>query len=477
MMNEPQFKELDTFSNLDAEYAVLGALMLKNDLIDDLASLKAEHFSDSANQLIYKVICKQISNGKVSDCLTIFDALSTANRLGEVGGMPYLNTIATSVSSTYGTKRHAEIIIDKAKLRMVREKAQSLNEAITHKGLTGDEAIAEAGRVLASIDEQQDDEHVFDASDLAQDVIKDVQDRFDGVSDDVVKTGFDCLDNDVLPNGLTRGQLVVIAGRTSMGKTAFVTSLALNASVESKVLMVSYEMSKRQMSRRCIAALGEMPLSSLQKGFRDDDVATWDKLTTATDKLNSLMFSIAERCNPTAYGVGAIARKHKRKNGLDLLIVDHLGLMQHEQGKNTNTATAIGDTTRILKQIAQDLDVVVVLLVQVNREGGKGEASRPTVRDLRDSGRIEEDADVVMLLHRDDYYRDEEKKTTDGHTHLICAKVRDGDPKTVNLKFHGAYSKFTDWHGELPERPAYKATAQTKTFGKSHKDRYAQVGF
>ena len=119
--------------------------------------------------------------------------------------------------------------------------------------------------------------------------------------------------------------------------------------------------------------------------------------------------------------------------------------------------------------------MVVVLLVQVNREGGKGEASRPTVRDLRDSGRIEEDADVVMLLHRDDYYRDEEKKTHDGHTHLICAKVRDGDPKTVNLKFHGACSKFTDWHGELPERPIYKATVQTKTFGKSHKDRYAQV--
>lgn len=445
-MNENN--DFDQFSSQNAEQSVLGALMSRNEVLDDFGFLKQEHFADDANRLIFNVICKQIAHGKTSDPISIFDALQSANRLDEVGGMEYINALATSVTGGYAARHWAQILVDKYQLRAVRNMAVALNEAVCKRGMSGEEAVEEAMRSLMAL-EQSHEEQVHDGVSLAKEVLADVQKRFDGHADDGMKTGFSVLDSDVMLNGIERGQLVVIAGRTSMGKSAFANTLALNMARDYSVLTVSYEMTKKQLSRRSAATLGRIPQKFLQVGFNENDDDTWERLTVATDELSRRKYGIAEHVGRTALGVASMARKYQRKRGLDVLVVDHLGLMQHDVGKGQNTASAIGETTRQLKQLAQDLNIAVVLLVQVNRTGA-GEVKKPSLTDLRDSGRIEEDADVVMLLHRDDYYREESKKSHDGLTNLICAKVRDGEQKTVYLKFLGQFSMFEDWVGEIP---------------------------
>ena len=241
--------------------------------------------------------------------------------------------------------------------------------------------------------------------------------------------------------------MIVIAGRTGMGKSALANTLAINIAKNHSVLTVSYEMTKHQLARRSGAMLGEIPQRFLQVGFDESDNDTWDKLTEATEEITKRKYFIANKPPRTAYGVASLARKHKRKNGLDVLIVDHIGLMNHEIQKGQNLANAIGESTRQLKQLALDLGIVVILMCQINRAGA-GEVKPPQLTDLRDSGRIEEDADNVFIMHRPDYYRTEKKN--DGLCQLNLAKVRDGEQTVVNLRFDGAYSRFVAWVGELP---------------------------
>ena len=404
-MNENN--DFDQFSSQNAEQSVLGALLNRNEVLDDLSFLRQEHFSDDANRLIFNVIRKQVAHGKTSDPIAVFDALQSANRLDDVGGMAYITALATSVVGGYAAKHWAQILVEKFQLRAVRSVAVALNEAVCRRGMSGQEAVEEAMRSLMAL-EQSHEEQVHDGVSLAKEVLEDVQKRFDGHADDGMKTGFSVLDSDVLPNGLERGQLVVIAGRTSMGKSAFANTLALNMARDHSVLTVSYEMTKKQLSRRSAATLGKIPQRFLQVGFDENNDDVWGRLTVATDELLRRRYGIAEYVGRTALGIGSVARKYQRKRGLDVLVVDHLGLMQHEMGKSQNTSYAIGETTRQLKQMAQDLNIAVVLLVQVNRAGA-GEIKMPSLTDLRDSGRIEEDADVVMFVHRPDYYREESK--------------------------------------------------------------------
>ena len=211
-MNE--HNDFDQFSSQNAEQSVLGALMSRNEVLDDLSFLKQEHFADDANRLIFNVICKQIAHGKTSDPISIFDALQSANRLGEVGGMEYINALATSVAGGYAAKHWAQILVDKHQLRAVRNMAVALNEAVCKRGMSGEEAVEEAMRSLMAL-EQSHEEQVHDGVSLANEVLADVQKRFDGHADDGMKTGFSVLDSDVLPNGIERGQLVVIAGSGS----------------------------------------------------------------------------------------------------------------------------------------------------------------------------------------------------------------------------------------------------------------------
>ena len=443
------FDDQARFANVGAEQSVLGGLMLNNSAIDLIEGLKAEHFTRSEHQGLFRAITFMIQNGKQADVMTVFEVMQRKNKLDEIGGMPYLNQLVMSVSSSALIASYADIIISCSQLRTVRDAANEIHASIVTQGLTGAEAINKAAEVLANIENADTSAESASASDVAVELLDDIAKREAGVSKDVIATGFDSLDNDALDGGFERGNVIVIAGRTSMGKTAFGFNLLSNMTDDHVGLVVSLEMSKLQLARRVAASLGNIGLSDMKSGVSNMDEAAWGRLTVGIDKLGKKKFHIQERSDPTVYNICAAARKHKRKHGLDVLMVDHLGLMNHGDSK-ANDASKIGATTKALKNLALELNIVILLLVQINRAGAQGDAKRPTLANLRDSGRIEEDADIALLLHRDDYYRDEEEKKHDGFTHLICAKVRDGDPKTVHLKFDGKYSRFSDWVGLPP---------------------------
>lgn len=449
-MNAPlDFDRVDfaSFMSVEAEMSVVGGLLLDNSAIDRIEMLKSEHFATDINRRLFNVIFEMISAGKNVDVVTMFEFLQRKGKLDEVGGMAYLNDLVTSVSSSALIGRYAEIIIDKHKLRVVRDANNEIGVAIAQDGLTGDEALNKAAEVLAKIEDADTAADSFNAYDVAAELLEDIGRRAEGLSADVIPTGFDCLDNDALDGGFERGNLVVIAGRTSMGKTAFAFNLLTNMTDTHVGLVISLEMSKLQLARRVAASLSKVSLKAMKIGVDRMSGDQWGDLTVGLERMGKKKFHIQERAAPTAHNICAAARKHKRKHGLDILVVDHLGLLDTGSGKE-NTAEKIGVATRALKNLALELNIVVLLLVQINRGGANGE--RPNKSQLRDSGRIEEDANEILLLHRDDYYRDEEDKKRDGHTHLICDKVRDGEPKTVHLKFDGQFSRFSDWDGFPP---------------------------
>ena len=459
---------INTMSSIEAEQSILGALLLKNDIIDDLDDLSDSHFTLPEHKIMFRATKKLILDKKNHGCdpIILFEALTRTRQIEQVGGMVYINALVTSVGSAVHARRYADIVIDKAKLRAVHNASLAINEACAKDRLTGEQALAVASEALALLDESDNSADSVSAIDIAGELLSDIGRRAEGLSAEVIPTGFSCLDNDVVDGGFERGQLVVIGGRTSMGKTAFGFNLLTNMTDDYVGLVVSLEMSKLQLARRCVASLGGVSLSDMKNGVSSLNDDGWAAVSKGTEALGAKKFHIQERTDPTAHNICSAARKHKRKHGLDVLMIDHLGLMNHGNSKS-NDAAKIGESTRILKSLAQELNIVVLLLVQINRSGASAtnDTKRPNKAQLRDSGRIEEDADIILLLHRDDYYRDEEKKTRDGHTHLLCEKVRDGDPKTVNLKFDGAFSRFTDWHGAPPHLiEEYKPKSSNRSY-------------
>lgn len=458
------------FENIEAEQSVIGGLMLNNAAIDDVCGLKPEHFSLPAHQILYRMIEWMIQNGKPADVITVFEVLQRKNKLDEVGGMVYLNQLVTSVSSSALVKRYAEIVIDRSKRKSVYQGAMAIAAAVSGEGLTGEQAIERAGEVLQSFDSVSTTDDCIPVFDAVQAFLTDLESRAGGISKDVIPSGFSFLDNSgVLDGGFERGQLAVVGGRTSMGKTTLAFNFLMNMANSVKKMVVSLEMSNNQLIRRCAASIGSVSMKSLKTGVDKMTDSEWKGVTYATESLTNKNLFIQQKSTATAYGICASARRQKRKYGLDVLVVDHLGLMNHGDG-NANTAEKIGDTTKALKHLAQELNIVVILLVQINRAAAGaagGDVKRPSRENLRDSGRIEEDADVIMLIHRDDHYRIEESKTHDGHTHLICDKVRDGEPMTLNLKFEGQFSRFVEWHGAVPyvEKKQYKTSGRDRQAG------------
>lgn len=442
------------FASIEAEQSVLGGLMLNSAAFDDVGGLVAEHFSTVPHQRLYKLIAGLIQKGGDANVVSVFDMLQRKNELNAVADMPYLNSLVVSVGSAYQVGRYASIVVDRALRKKVYQDAMALAASVTQEGLSGADAIARAGELMSGLELSDVSDDAVPMSDLVQDFLTDLSERSEGKSADVIESGFSCLDGGaVLDGGFERGQLVVIGGRTGMGKTTLGFNFLTGMQSCVKRMVVSLEMSNMQLIRRCAASVGGVSMGEFKNGVSQMTDDSWARVIVATENLSKQNIFIQQRKSSTAYGICAAARKQKRKHGLDVLMIDHLGLMNHGDSR-ANTAEKIGDTTKALKNLAQELNIVILLLVQINRAAtgasAGGETKRPTRENLRDSGRIEEDADIIMLIHRDDHYRIAEKKDNKGHTHLICDKVRDGEPTTLHLKFDGRFSRFTEWLGDEP---------------------------
>ncbi|MBT8326596.1 MAG: replicative DNA helicase [Bacteroidia bacterium] len=439
---QPQAREL--------EDAVLGALMLEKYAPEKVASyLKKEAFYSEANQNIYEAILKLFTEGNPVDILTVTEQLRKDGNLESVGGAYYITTLTNRVSSAANIEYHAHIVIQKHIQRQLISVAGEIGEKAFEETSDAFELLDESEKKLFEIKNDSMTKNYDVVSDLITKAIKEIEGmKTDGDGLSGVPTGFTELDRKTA--GWQKSDLVILAARPGMGKTAFVLSMARNAAVLSNknVAIFSLEMSSLQLVKRLISAEAELDADKLRTGKLQDH--EWQQLHTKISTIEEAGLFIDDTPALTVLELKAKARRLKRQRGVDMIVIDYLQLMRAEEGNKTagNREQEISYISRSLKGLAKELDIPIIALAQLSRAVEQRQDKRPVLSDLRESGSIEQDADLVTFLYRPEYYgitQDEEGNDNTGLTELIVRKHRNGQPGTINLKFIGKYGKFTDW--------------------------------
>ncbi|ARP89808.1 replicative DNA helicase [Bordetella genomosp. 9] len=425
--------------SVESEQCVLGALLLDNRAWERLdGQLSAADFYRHDHRLIFAAIESLLDQGMPADVLTVFDVLSGKGEAEKAGGLVYLNDIAQGVPSSANIRRYAEIV----RAHRVRRDVMTLGHDIAALAVGGDaDSLVEqaTGMVMALADTRAAGRDPVAIGDLLSGVLDSLQARVDcegGVSG--LATGFADLDR--MTSGLHGGDLVIIAGRPSMGKTTLAVNIAENVSMAGGVaFVVSLEMSASQLAERSIARFGEIDTQRMRSGKLSQDDYT--KLTGALGRLQDQNLIIADDAGLSSVSrIRLAARKVlQRKGKLDLMVIDYLQLMRGEGG---NRNEELGGITRAIKLLAREMGCPVILLSQLSREVEKRTDKRPIMSDLRESGAIEQDADVVLMAYRDDYYNPE--SPFKGFAEILIRKQRMGPLGEVFMVFQGQHSRFLD---------------------------------
>lgn len=425
----------------EAEQSVIGGLLLAGesawDRIADIVS-EADFYRDD-HRRIFSHIRKLVETGRPADVVTIYESIEKANEVDQTGGLAYLGEIANATPSAANIRRYAEIVAENARLRAFIVFAGEIQAIAMSSGKTSaqdriDDAI---GRLMALSESVVVKDEPRAVSEIMGDVINQIEARMErGGSISGLSTGFS--DVDALLDGLKNGDLVIIGGRSSMGKTAIALNIAENVALDGKpVLIFSMEMGDTQLVSRAISSIGRIESKALASGnMKDED---WDRVTVASSKLHEAPLYIDQSTSLSVGQMRARARRQKRKNGLSLVVIDYLQLMG---GQGNNRNEQLGDITRSLKLMARDLNVPVICLSQLSRKCEDRADKRPMLSDLRESGSIEQDADVVMMMFREDYYDPESPYA--GMAECLIRKNRMGPCGEVKLIFQKEYSRFCD---------------------------------
>ena len=445
----PDDLPLDRFKlpphSLEAEQSVLGGLMLDNDAADKIGDvISAEDFYSDAHRIVYRQIVQLIADGKPADVVTASEALASTQKLDYVDGLAYLGALAQNVPTAANIRHYANIVRERSILRQLASTATEIAEsAFNPLGRNAKMVLDEAEAKILHIAEQgsRGAQNFQIIGKLLANVVERIETLYnrDDPSDVTgVPTGFADLDR--MTSGFQPGDLVVVAGRPSMGKTALALnigeSVALNTGMP--VAVFSMEMGASQLAMRLIGSVGRLDQHKLRTGrLQPDD---WDKLSAALGRLNEAPILIDETPALNAIEVRSRARRLMKQYGkLGLVIVDYLQLMQAStQGENR--ATEISEISRAMKSLAKELQVPVVALSQLNRSLEQRPNKRPVMSDLRESGAIEQDADVILFIYRDEVYNAETQDK--GVAEIIISKQRNGPIGTVFLTFLGEFTRF-----------------------------------
>lgn len=432
--------------SIPAEQSVIGAILRDNDAFDRIGDLRSEHFYLADNATIFAALAKFIGAGKSVDVVSMMVALD--GKIHDAGS--YLNEMAQSTPSSANIARYAAIVRDKA----VKRALISFGRETAEAGMSSpDDAMAMVDAASSRLEKLAEARTAIEptrASDGMSAHIEEIERRMDG-GGRAISTGYPALDAR-LSGGMRGGDLIVLAGRPKMGKTALALNIATNAAVDHAGLVLSMEMPKSQLHDRNLASLGGIPLANLMQptDMTDQD---WAGLTHATIKIQSLNLYLDDQGGLRLIDVRMKAKGVKRRHGLDFVIVDYLQLME---GDGDNRNTQIEGITRGLKALAKELDVAIILLSQLNRKLEERPDKRPKPSDLRDSGSIEQDADAVILLYRDEVYNPDTRDT--GICEIDVALCRQGKPGRVALAYEGEYTRFKSlertWLGptQVPEK-------------------------
>ena len=436
--------------SVEAEQSVLGGLLLENEALDKIADLiKPGDFYRHDHRVIYEHISRLIEQSKPADIVTVAESLENSAQLAGVGGIAYLGALAQNTPSAANIRRYAEIVRERSVMRLLVEVGSDIAEsAFSPQGKSAAELLDAAEAKIFEIAEggQRSSQGFIDIKTLLPQVADRIDQLFqrDSTSDVTgIPTGFADLDS--MTSGFQPGDLIIVAGRPSMGKTAFSLNIAENVALDTglPVAVFSMEMGATQLAMRMIGSVGRLDQHRMRTGRLEDE--DWVRLTTALGKLNDAPMFIDESAGLNALEVRARARRlHRQCGKLGLIVIDYLQLMAATR-QGENRATEVSEISRALKALAKELDVPVVALSQLNRGLEQRPNKRPVMSDLRESGAIEQDADVILFIYRDQVYNPDSPDK--GTAEIIIGKQRNGPIGTVRLTFLGEHTRFENFTG------------------------------
>ncbi|MDQ8001765.1 MAG: replicative DNA helicase [Pseudomonadota bacterium] len=431
--------------SLEAESSVLGGLLLDNGAWDRVGDLLVDgDFYRHEHKLIYAAIGGLINANKPADVITVYEQLQNLGKAEEVGGLQYLNSLAQYVPSASNIRRYGEIVRERSILRkLISASDEIATNAFNTQGKAVDKILDEAEQKIFNIGEEGSRmKQGFQSMDsLVVELLDRVTEMADNPNDITgVRTGF--YEFDKMTSGLQPGDMIVLAARPSMGKTSLAINIAEHVALNEglPVAVFSMEMGAAQLAVRIVGSIGRIDQGHLRTGKLTDE--EWPRLTEAIEKLRTISLHIDETPGLTSSELRANARRLARQCGqLGLIVVDYLQLMSVSGGMaDENRATAVGEISRGLKMLAKELKCPVIALSQLSRGVESRTDKRPMMSDLRESGAIEQDADIIMFIYRDDYYNKDSKEP--GVAEVIIAKQRNGPTGTVKLAFLKPLTKF-----------------------------------
>ena len=434
--------------SIDAEQSILGGLMIDNATWDQVADLIAEEdFYRRDHRLIFKAIATLAEESQPFDPVTLKGWLDKHNELADAGGLAYLGKLSNYTPSAANIKAYAKIVREKSVLRqLIRVSTDIANSAYNPEGRDSAELLDHAEQRVFDIAEQG--ARTGSGYTNIKTLLVKAVDRIDNLYQNPsaytgVPTGFN--DFDEKTSGLQNSDLIIIAGRPSMGKTTFAMNIVENAAIKNRsaVAVFSMEMPGEQLVMRMLSSLGRIDQHKIRSGKLDD--ADWPRLTSAVGILNEAPIYIDDTPSMNPMEIRARSRRIMREHGsLGLIVIDYLQLMQ-TAGSKENRATEISEISRSLKGLAKELNVPVIALSQLNRSLEQRPNKRPVMSDLRESGAIEQDADVITFIYRDEVYN--EDSPDKGTAEIIIGKQRNGPIGMSRLTFIGKYTKFENYIG------------------------------
>jgi replicative DNA helicase len=428
--------------DLAAEQSVLGGMLLHKDAIADVVEIvRSGDFYRPAHQLIYDVMLDLYGKGEPADPITVGAEITKNGDAGRIGGVPYLHTLVSTVPTAANAGYYAKIVAELAILRRLVEAGTRIVQlGYSADGQEVDDIVDRAQQQIYDVTERRTSEDYS----LLEDLMQPTMDELEAIGGrngmmSGVPTGF--ADLDALTNGLHPGQLIVIAGRPGLGKSTMGLDIARSASIKAgqASCIFSLEMSKTEITMRLLSAEARVPLHHMRSGSMTDD--DWARLARRMGEVAEAPLYIDDSPNLTMMEIRAKARRLKQRKDLRLIVIDYLQLMTGNK-KAESRQQEVSELSRSLKLLAKELEVPVIAMSQLNRGAEQRTDKKPMLSDLRESGSIEQDADMVVLLHREDAYEKESPRA--GEADFIVAKHRNGPTATITVAFQGHYRRFVD---------------------------------
>jgi len=428
-------------NDIDAERSVLGSMLLSKDAIGEVTEqIRGVDFYQPAHETIFEAVLDLFGRGEPADMITVSAELQRRGELLRIGGGPYLHDLVSGVPIAANASYYASIVREKAILRRL----VNAGTKIAQMGYAGegevDDTVDRAQAEVYAITEKRSSEDYAPLSDIMQGTLDEIEaiSNHDG-SMRGVPTGFTDLDE--LTNGLQSGQMIIVAGRPGSGKSTLGLDFCRAASIHNNLTsaIFSLEMGRTEITMRLLSAESKVPLNHIRNGPMSED--DWQKLARKMGEVSSAPMFIDDSPNMTMMEIRAKARRLKQRHDLRLIVIDYLQLMS--SGKKVESRQVeVSEFSRQIKLLAKELEIPIVALAQLNRGSEQRSDKKPMVSDLRESGSLEQDADIVMLVHREDMY--EKESSRPGEADIIVGKHRNGPTRDVTVLFQGHYSRFVD---------------------------------